>query len=121
MASTQRGNVLDRKEPSWWRAMFAWPAPAYAFAGIAAVAIVAWIGLRTLRPPSAEQLLAQAYSEHRTLEVRIPGAKYTPMHAERGTGGSDFDKVPSLLKAEALIGENLSKNPNDPAWRQAQA
>jgi tetratricopeptide (TPR) repeat protein len=121
MASTLRGNVQDRKEPSWWRAIFAWPAPAYAFAGIAAVAIVAWIGVRTLRPPSAEQLLAQAYSEHRTLEVRIPGAKYAPMQAERGTGRSDFDKVPSLLKAEALIGENLSKNPNDPAWLQAQA
>src|SRR5260370_23136140 len=121
MASTLRGNVKERKQPSWWRAMFAWPTPAYALAGIAVVAIVAWIGVRTLRPLSAEQLLAQAYSEHRTLEVRIPGAKYAPVQTERGSGGSDFHKVPSLLKAEALIGENLSKNPNDPAWLQVQA
>jgi len=121
MASTLRGNVQDQKKPSWWRAMFAWPAPAYAFAGIAAVAIVAWIGLRTLRPPSAEQLLAQAYTEHRTLEVRIPGAKYAPMRVERSANGSNLDKSSSLLKAEALIGENLRKNPNDPAWLQARA
>ena len=100
--------------------MFVWPTPAYTFAAIAA-AIVAWIGVRTLRPPSAEQLLAQAYSEHRTLEVRIPGAKYTPVQAERGVGGSNFDKPPSLLKAELLIGENLRKSPNDPAWLEARA
>ena len=49
-------------EVSWWRRLFAWPTPAYAFAGIAAVAIVAWIGLRILHPPSAEQLLAKAYT-----------------------------------------------------------
>jgi tetratricopeptide (TPR) repeat protein len=122
MASTLRSNVQERQQKaSWWRAIFAWPTPVYAFAGVAAVAIVAWIGLRTLRPPSAEQLLAQAYSEHRTLEVRIPGAKYAPLQTERGARGSDFDKSPSLLKAEALIGENLNKNPNDPAWLQARA
>lgn len=122
MASRLRSNVQQRlPKSSWWRAMFAWPTPAYAFAGMAAVAIVVWIGVRTLRPPSAEQLLAQAYTEHRTLEVRIPGAKYTPMRVERGSGGSNLDKSPSLLKAELLIGENLRKDPNDPAWLQARA
>jgi len=122
MASTLRGNLQERQpKSSWRRAMFGWPTPAYAFAGIAVVAVVAWIGVRTLRPLSAEQLLAQAYSDHRTLEVRIPGAKYTPLQAQRGTGRSDFDKPQSLLKAEALIGENLQKNPNDPEWLQARA
>ena len=53
--------------------------------------------------------------------MRIPGAKYAPMQAERGTGQSDFDKPQSLLKAKDLIGENLSKNPNDPEWLQARA
>jgi CHAT domain-containing protein/tetratricopeptide (TPR) repeat protein len=122
MASTLRGYVQERQgRLSWWRAVFAWPAPAYAFAGIAAVVIVAWIGMRTLHPPSAEQLLAQAYSQHRTMELRIPGAKYAPMQAERGTQQSDFDKPQPLLKAEFLIAENLSKNPNDPTWVQARA
>ena len=43
------------------------------------------------------------------------------MRVERGASGSNLDKSPSLLKAEALIGENLSKRPNDPAWLQARA
>jgi tetratricopeptide (TPR) repeat protein len=113
--------MARQQKPSWGRGIFAWPNPAYAFGGIAVVVLVAWIGLRTLRPPSAEQLLAQAYTERRTLEVRIPGAKYAPMRVERSASGSNLDKPPSLLKAEALIGENLSKNPNDPVWLQARA
>jgi CHAT domain-containing protein/cytochrome c-type biogenesis protein CcmH/NrfG len=122
MASILRDGVRERQQkPSWRRAVFAWPTPAYVFAGIAAVAVVAWIGVRALHPPSAEQLLAQAYSEHRTLEVRIPGAKYAPVQAQRGTVRSDFDKPQSLLKAEDLIGENLRKNPNDPVWLQERA
>jgi CHAT domain-containing protein/tetratricopeptide (TPR) repeat protein len=122
MAATLRDSVQPgQRNNSWWRAVFAWPTPAYAIAGVAAVAIVTWIGVRTLRPPSAEQLLAQAYSERRTMEVRIPGAKYAPMQAERGTGQSDFDKPQSLLKAEFLIAENLRKNPSDPTWLQAGA
>ena len=122
MATTLRRSAQERQQkPSWWRGIFAWPSPAYAFAAIAAVVLVAWIGLRTLRPLSAEKLLAQAYTERRTLEVRIPGAKYAPMRVERSANGSNFDKPPSLLKAEALIGENLSRAPNDPAWLQARA
>jgi tetratricopeptide (TPR) repeat protein len=122
MAATLRDSVRDRQQKGpRWRALFAWPTPAYAFAGIVAVAIVAWIGLRTLGPPSVEQLLAQAYTEHRTLEVRIPGARYAPMQAQRGTGQSDFDKPQSLLRAEALISENLRKNPSDALWLQDRA
>jgi CHAT domain-containing protein/cytochrome c-type biogenesis protein CcmH/NrfG len=122
MAATLRDSVRDRRpKPSWWQGLFAWSTPAYAFAGVIAVVLVAWIGVRVLHPPSAEQLLAQAYSEHRTLEMRIPGANYAPMQSERGAKQSDFDKPHSLLKAKALIGEALSKNPNDPKWLQARA
>jgi CHAT domain-containing protein/tetratricopeptide (TPR) repeat protein len=122
MAATLHNSVRDRQlKSSWWKAVSVWPAPAYAFAGIVAVAAVVWIGVRALHPASAEQLLAQAYTEHRTLQVRIPGAKYAPMRVERSASGSNLDKSPSLLKAEALIGENLGRNPNDPAWLQARA
>jgi CHAT domain-containing protein len=122
MAATLRDSVRDRQpKSSWWRPVFTWPAPAYALAGIVAIAVVAWIGVRSLHPPSAEQLLAQAYTEHRTLEVRIPGAGYAPIQAQRGAERSDFDKPQSLLKAEDLIGENLRKNTTDPVWLQARA
>jgi CHAT domain-containing protein len=122
MAAKLRGNVQKGQErPSWWRALLAWPSPAYAFAGIAAVAVVAWIGVQTLRRPSAEQLLAQAYTQHRTLEMRIPGAKYSPIRVERSATKSSLNKSRFLLKAEDLISENLGKTPNDPMWLQPAA
>ena len=122
MAATLRDNVRDRQaKPSWWRAIFAWPTPAYAFAGIVAVAVVAWIGVRALHPVSAEQLLAQAYSEHRTLEVRISGAQFAPMQVERSIARSNLDKPTSLLKAEALIAAELQRNPEAPRWLEAKA
>jgi CHAT domain-containing protein/tetratricopeptide (TPR) repeat protein len=73
------------------------------------------------RPSYANQLLAQAYTEHRTLEVRIAGAKYAPMRVQRGAGASSLDKPASLLEAETLIVERLRKNPNDPTWLDAKA
>jgi CHAT domain-containing protein/tetratricopeptide (TPR) repeat protein len=117
-----KGGDREKKEGTqWWQTLFSWPRPVFAVAGGAVVVVAGWLGMRVLYPPSAEQLLAQAYAEHRTLEVRIPGAKYAPMRVERAIGGSSLDKPPSLLNAEALIGENLRKNPNDPAWLQAKA
>jgi CHAT domain-containing protein len=133
MADKLRGNAAgsgsplvkdgreEKQDPKWWRDLFSWTRPALAFAGVAAVIVVGWIGAWFLRPPSAEQLLAQAYTEHRTLEVRLPGAKYAPMRVERGASNSNLDKSPALLRAEALIGEKLLQHPNDPAWLQARA
>ena len=109
-----------KKDGGWWQTLFSWPRPAFALVGIAVV-VAGWLALRMSGTPSAEQLLAQAYTEHRTLEVRIPGAKFAPMRVERGTSGSSLDKPPSLLKAEALIGDSLRKHPNDPLWLQARA
>ena len=124
MAETLRANgAPDRAAagtPSWLERLFSWPRPMFAAAAFVMVLVTGWLGVKAFRTPSADQLLAQAYTERRTLEVRIPGAKYAPMRVERG-GGSNFDKPESLLKAEALIGENLRTNPNDPTWLQAKA
>jgi CHAT domain-containing protein len=110
-----------KKVRQWWHGLVFMPRLAFGLAGIAVALMAGWLGLRMLRPSSADQLLARAYTEHRTLEVRIPGAKYAPMRVERAASGSSLDKPSSLLKAEAMIGENLRKNPNDPAWLQAKA
>jgi tetratricopeptide (TPR) repeat protein len=120
-AGTKIDDRMHNKVLQWWHGLAFWPRPAFALVGIAVAVLAGWLGMRMLRPPSAEQLLAQAYTEHRTLEVRIPGAKFAPMRVERAAAGSSLDKSPSLLKAEALIGENLRKNPNDPSWLQAKA
>ena len=99
----------------------AWRLPLLALAAIACVAIATWLGMRLLRGPSVDRLLAQAYTQRRTLEVRIPNAQYAPLRVERGGSGSNLDKPPSLLKAEALIGEKLQSHPNDPVWLDARA
>jgi CHAT domain-containing protein/cytochrome c-type biogenesis protein CcmH/NrfG len=125
MAETLRGEIrprlLEKLGSPGWRELFSWPRPVFASVALAAVVLAAWLGLRTLHSPSADQLLAQAYTQHRTLEVRIPGAAFAPLQAERGVGGSNLDKSPALLKAEAIISEKLSKNPADPAWLEARA
>ena len=86
----------------------------------ASALLIGWIALhfyldRSRQGPTPPQaLIASAYSEHRTLELRIPGAKNAPIHIERGAGGSNLDRPEALLRAEALIGEGLHKNPDDP-------
>jgi CHAT domain-containing protein len=125
LAKTLGGDIQDcrvhEKSDSRWRGFFLWPRLAFVVAALGAIVVAGWIGFRVLRPPSVDQLLAQAYTDRRTLEVRIPGAKFAPIRVERGTNGSNIDKPPALLKAEALIGENLSKSPNDPKWLDAKA
>jgi CHAT domain-containing protein/cytochrome c-type biogenesis protein CcmH/NrfG len=98
-----------------------WSGLAFAAVVLAFVAAISWLGIRIWYPPSVDQLLANAYTERRTLEVRVPGAEYAPIRLERSDGGSNLDKPESLLKAEALISENLRKHPDNPTWLQAKA
>ena len=125
LAARLRGSakgVQRRKgHPSWWASLISWPRPLFVAGTLAVLFVVGWLSLSRLRAPSAEHLLALAYTERRTLEVRIPEAQYAPMRVERSTGGSSLDKPPDLLKAEALIAENLRRNPTDPTWLQAKA
>ncbi len=121
MADRLRKNQPVNERRSWWKSLAMWPRPAFAFAGLAVAVLAAWFGVRALRPPTVEQLLARAYTEHRTMEVRIADARYAPVRVERGPGGSNLEKSPSLLKAEYEIGENLPLHPNDPAWLEAKA
>ncbi len=125
MAQTLRDADRPRRvlasTPSLWKSFFRWPRPALAGAALFVLIAAGWIGVRMLRPPSAQQLLAQAYTNRRTIEVRIPGAKYAPLRIERTSSSSNLDKPESLLKAEALIGEHLQKSPSDPSWLQFKA
>jgi CHAT domain-containing protein len=107
--------------PSWRGQRFSWKLPVLATAAIALTVIAISVGTRLLPGPSVDQLLATAYTERRTLEVRIPGAQHSPLRVERGATDSNLEKPASLLKAEALISEKLQKNPNDPTWLEARA
>lgn len=111
-----RANGASAGRARYWpfRVSLSWKGVA-AVSGVAAVlCFVVWLGWRILRPEPVDQLLAQAYTERRTLEVRIPGAKYAPLRIERGGDQSNLDKPVSLLHAESLIGESLKGKPYDP-------
>lgn len=118
----KRNQAATIERPSrHWATLLLWPRPLILAGTLGALMLAGWLGMRTLFAPNVDHLLAQAYEENRTLEVRIPGAKFAPLRVERGQTGSSFDQSPSLLKAEILIGEHLAKSPNDPVWLEARA
>jgi CHAT domain-containing protein len=80
-----------------------------------------WTTIRWTRSPSPVELVSEAYTERRTFEPRILGARYAPPSSERGDRISDFDKPRSLLRANVLISEGLLKKPNDVVLLDAKA
>ena len=80
-----------------------------------------WVSVERRSADSANHYLARAYTDQRTLELRIPGAAYAPLRVQRGPAESFVARSASLLKAEALIADQLTKHPDNPAWMQAAA
>ena len=66
---------------------------------------------------SPDHLIAKAYFEQRPLELRINGARHSPLRVQRGQANSSdhsrMDRPPSLLEAEARIARGLRRNPED--------
>jgi hypothetical protein len=95
---------------------------AYATAAAVMLAVMASWFFFWQRASSPAQLLASAYSELRTLEPRIPLARYGPIRVERGlAGGSRMNAPPSLSEAEAKISRKLQANPDDAEWLALKA
>lgn len=98
-----------------------------ALVGASAIAVVAvgswlvvdWAGHRN--QTAVSQLLARAYTDDRTLELRIAGAQYAPLRVSRGPAISFTSRPAPLLEAEALISRHLESHPSDPSWLQTQA
>ena len=93
-----------------------------AFAALAVLlaVFVSW-SLWNNSPERVNRLLAEAYSQERILEVRVPGAEYAPLHVQRGGESSRFSKPTSLLEAEGAISRQLSRHPNDLTWLGSKA
>jgi len=70
--------------------------------------------LRSRTGTTADLLLAEAYTQQRTIELRIPQARYAPLRQERGAARSSLAKPSALLKAEFEIKEQLAAKPDDP-------
>jgi CHAT domain-containing protein len=98
------------------------PWPNWAFAATAAMALVAiGVTIQALRPASPMQLLAAAYTEQRSLELRFPSARYAPLRVLKGGAErSRLERPAALLEAEASISRGLANHPDDVTWLQAK-
>ncbi|HEY6391921.1 MAG TPA: hypothetical protein VIX89_11630 [Bryobacteraceae bacterium] len=73
-----------------------------------------WIG--SARTHSVEALLAQAYSERRPFDFRLPDRGYSPMRVERGES-SHAERPGALDRAEAEIKSRLAEG-SQPRWQR---
>jgi CHAT domain-containing protein len=104
---------------SLWNHLRPMPRLTLSFVAILLLALTIWL-VKPRHPQDPRQLLAQAYSQQRTLELRIAGANYAPVHVLRGTEVSRVNRPTSLLEAEALIAKNIRTNANDVVWLHTQ-
>jgi tetratricopeptide (TPR) repeat protein len=114
----------------WWPKWLSVPRLAMAGASLLIVlGVGSWLALhpplyqslfRRDQPAAAMELLARAYTEKRTIELRFAGAAYGPQRIARGPATSFTDRPTTLSKAEALIATQLESHPSDPAWLQAK-
>ena len=103
-----------------------WTASRLAFAGVAflALAIAAYrIEFRHSQQETVSELLAHAAGARRFSAMRMQGAGYAPLGegVSRAPESTFLSSPGELLKAEALIFEQLGKHPSDPFWLQAKA
>ena len=119
LAERISGRTRTRPVPSWWPRWLS--APRFAAAGVAiALVAAAWWAMEGRgTAEAANQLLARAYTDQRTLELRIPGAGYAPLRVQKGPPESFVGRPAALLKAEALIASQMASHPDDPDWLQA--
>jgi tetratricopeptide (TPR) repeat protein len=80
-----------------------------------------WGTGRLLRSPDVNELLARAYTERRTIELRMAGAAYGSMRVERGAAQSRQNLPESLLEAEMILTRDAKKHVEDPNWLESQA
>ncbi|MBI1740145.1 MAG: CHAT domain-containing protein [Candidatus Koribacter versatilis] len=119
------GRITSDDAPvSWWLRWRTVPRLALVTTGLVVVAIGGYrIGFQQSQMQLAEKLLARAYTEQRTVPLRMAGAEYAPLGegVQRGSESSFLGRPETLLKAEPLIAEQLASHPSDPRWLQAKA
>jgi CHAT domain-containing protein len=88
---------------------------------LAAFVLVAIGYLIRNRPfSSPTQLLARAYTEQRSLELRICKTRHSLLRAQRGGETFPMNRPQSLLDAEALIARSLRNHPEDSSMLAAR-
>jgi tetratricopeptide (TPR) repeat protein len=97
---------------------FAWLSGAVAAVLVLGLTVALWWRHAT----APEKLLAEAYSQSRTFDLRIPGAGFAAVMPPSHLRGGATDREPApLLTARAEIARSLEQSPADPHWLQMQA
>jgi tetratricopeptide (TPR) repeat protein len=103
------------KPPIW---TYLWLGAPLAASLLIAIGISTW--WQASRSP--EHLLAEAYTQSRLFELRMPGAGSAPvspaLHLRGGSAGRESSK---LLEARARIERKLEASPEDAHWLQLEA
>jgi CHAT domain-containing protein/cytochrome c-type biogenesis protein CcmH/NrfG len=105
---------------SWWRSVFTLPRLALAGGLASAMALAFWLSFSSSKPSPAQDLLAQAYEEKRTVEMRFEGVPYTKLSQDRGPDAArSHMNRPALLRAETEIAQHLESAPDNVTWLHA--
>ena len=115
-ASSGRSTAKPEKKRFPWR--WVW-APA-ALAACVAIAFAVWYQQRET-PEKVEKLLAEAYTEQRTMEMRFPDSAWAPVRMTRGPEDSRFLKPAKLLEAEDIISRRQAADPTNVEWLRSKA
>jgi CHAT domain-containing protein/tetratricopeptide (TPR) repeat protein len=111
--------VRIKRDSSLWSK---WRGVWWAGGAIAATIVVLGLFLWHQRATTPERLLADAYTDFRTLELRIPDASYSALRATSHTRGAVADGEPApLLDARARLARELERSPDKPLLLQLQA
>jgi tetratricopeptide (TPR) repeat protein len=118
-ASSHGGSIrsVEAKPQGWrmrWMLVPAW------VAACALIAFAIWYSQRET-PEKVEKLLAQAYTEQRMTEYRIPDAEWGPVRVTRGAAQSHLSRPAVQLEAEKILAEHQSGDAGDPNWLTAKA
>ncbi|MGC2696418.1 MAG: tetratricopeptide repeat protein [Candidatus Angelobacter sp.] len=89
-----------------------------ALPAVALIAVGIWY-LQRDTPEKVEALLAQAYTEQRTLEMRWPGATWAPVRENRGAENPSSSHPDSWREAAKIIRNHKSSQQS--AWKRASA
>jgi tetratricopeptide (TPR) repeat protein len=113
LAHTPLPEVQRKKRP-----LFLWAGAGLAASLLLAICVLVWWRYEN----APERLLAQAYSNARIFDLRVPGAGFAEVTPETHLRGGVTDReLPQLLTARAQIERNLEANPTDSHWLQLQA
>jgi tetratricopeptide (TPR) repeat protein len=117
LAATPHGALLKpvRKQSTRF---YLWAGASLAASLLLAIGLTAW--WRIANAP--EQLLAEAYTQSRIFDLRIPGAGFAEVTPETHLRGSSTGRESArLLEGRARIERHLESAPEDPHWLQLEA